>query len=105
MSDASTGRAVLGSPPSGVLAGGSDSLPRPLTSFIGRERELAQARRLLERSCLLTLTGPGGSGKTRLCIELAAGLAAEFPDGVYFVRLAPVTDPGWFFRRSPSRGT
>ncbi|HET7244718.1 MAG TPA: AAA family ATPase, partial [Streptosporangiaceae bacterium] len=93
MPDASTGRAVLGSPPSGVLACGSDSLPRPLTSFIGRERELAQARRLLERSCLLTLTGPGGSGKTRLCIELAAGLAGDYPEGVYFVRLAPVTDP------------
>ena len=93
MSDASTGHAVLGSFSSGVLAGGSDSLPRPLTNFIGRERELAQARRLLERRCLLTLTGSGGSGKTRLCIELAAGLAGEYPDGVYFVRLAPVTDP------------
>ncbi|MBV9452426.1 MAG: hypothetical protein JO345_41725, partial [Streptosporangiaceae bacterium] len=48
------------------------SLPRPLTSFIGRERELAQARRLLQDSYLVTLTGPGGSGKTRLCIALAA---------------------------------
>jgi len=93
MSDASTGHAVLGSPPSGILADGSGGLPRPLTSFIGRERELAEARRLLEAGCLLTLTGPGGSGKTRLCIELAAGLAGEYPDGVYFVRLAPVTDP------------
>ena len=72
----------------------SGSLPRPLTSFIGRERELAEARRLLEGSCLLTLTGPGGSGKTRLCIELAAEVAADYPDGVYFVRLAPVRDPG-----------
>ena len=70
------------------------SLPRPLTSFIGRERELAEARRLLEGSCLLTLTGPGGSGKTRLCIELAAEVAADYPDGVYFVRLAPVREPG-----------
>jgi predicted ATPase len=51
-----------------VLHGGSGRLPRPLTSFTGRERELAEARRLLERSCLLTLTGPGGSGKTRLCV-------------------------------------
>ena len=74
MSDASTGHGDPGSPPRGVLADGSGSLPRPLTSFIGRERELAEARRLLERSCLLTLTGPGGSGKTRLCIELASGL-------------------------------
>jgi len=51
----------------------SGGLPRPLTSFIGRERELAQARRLLAGSCLVTLTGPGGSGKTRLGIALAAG--------------------------------
>jgi len=80
--------------PRGSLDGGSGRLPRPLTSFIGREQELAQARRLLADSCLLTLTGPGGSGKTRLCIELAAGATAagEYPDGVYFVRLAPVRD-------------
>jgi predicted ATPase/DNA-binding CsgD family transcriptional regulator len=70
------------------------SLPKPLTSFIGRERELAQAKRLLEGSYLVTLTGPGGSGKTRLCIALAAEVAADYPDGVYFVRLAPVRDPG-----------
>jgi len=94
MSDARIGHVGLGSPTGGVLGGGSGSLPRPLTSFIGRERELAEARRLLEGSCLLTLTGPGGSGKTRLCIELAAGVAAAYPDGVYFVRLAPVREPG-----------
>jgi predicted ATPase/DNA-binding CsgD family transcriptional regulator len=93
MSGALAGHAEPGSPSSGVLAGGAGSLPRPLTSFIGRERELAEARRLLERSCLLTLTGPGGSGKTRLCIELACGVAGDYPDGVYFVRLAPVRDP------------
>jgi predicted ATPase/DNA-binding CsgD family transcriptional regulator len=69
-------------------------LPRPLTSFIGRERELAEAKRLLQGSYLVTLTGPGGSGKTRLCIALAAQVAAEYPDGVYFVPLAPVRDPG-----------
>jgi len=70
------------------------SLPRPLTSFIGRERELAEAKRLLAGSYLLTLTGPGGSGKTRLCIALAAAVAGDYPDGVYFVPLAPVRDPG-----------
>jgi predicted ATPase/DNA-binding CsgD family transcriptional regulator len=70
------------------------SLPKPLTSFIGRERELAQARRLLQGSYLVTLTGPGGSGKTRLCIALAAEVAGDYPDGVYFVPLAPVRDPG-----------
>jgi predicted ATPase len=72
----------------------SGGLPRPLTSFIGRERELALARRLLAGSYLVTLTGPGGSGKTRLCIALAADVAGDYPDGVYFVPLAPVRDPG-----------
>jgi len=70
------------------------SLPRPLTSFVGRERELAQAKRLLKDSCLVTLTGPGGSGKTRLCIALAGEVAGDYPDGVYFVPLAPIRDPG-----------
>jgi non-specific serine/threonine protein kinase len=71
----------------------SGGLPRPLTSFIGRERELAQARRLLAGSYLVTLTGPGGSGKTRLGIALAAEVAGDYPDGVFFVPLAPVRDP------------
>jgi non-specific serine/threonine protein kinase len=70
------------------------SLPKLLTSFVGRERELAQAKRLLHGSYLVTLTGPGGSGKTRLCIALAAEVAGEYADGVYFVPLAPVRDPG-----------
>jgi predicted ATPase/DNA-binding CsgD family transcriptional regulator len=94
MSGTSIGQAGLESSPRGRPDAGSGSLPRPLTSFVGRERELAEARRLLAGSCLLTLTGPGGSGKTRLSIELAAGAAGDYPDGVYFVRLAPVRDPG-----------
>src|SRR5215467_181628 len=73
---------------------GRISLPKPLTSFIGRERELAQAKQLLQESYLVTLTGPGGSGKTRLCIAVAADVAGDYPDGVYFVPLAPVRDPG-----------
>ena len=73
---------------------GRISLPKPLTSFIGRERELAQATRLLQGSYLVTLTGPGGSGKTRLSIALAEAVAGDYPDGVYFVSLAPVQDPG-----------
>src|ERR1700746_1194760 len=78
----------------------SGGLPRPLTSFIGRERELARARRLLAGSYLVTLTGPGGSGQTRLRsdkprlgIALAAEVAGDYPDGVFFVPLAPVRDP------------
>src|SRR5215472_9001008 len=72
---------------------GRISLPKPLTSFIGRERELAQAKQLLQESYLVTLTGPGGSGKTRLCIAVAADVAGDYPDGVFFVPLAPVRDP------------
>src|ERR1700751_2846217 len=77
--------------PSGTAA--RISLPKPLTSFIGRERELGQAKRLVAGSYLVTLTGPG-LGKTRLCIALAAEVAGDYPDGVYFVPLAPVRDPG-----------
>lgn len=94
MSDVSTTPASLGQPGSGILGGALGMLPRPLTSFIGRERELAEARQLLRASNLLTLTGPGGSGKTRLCIELATQVADEYRDGVYFIPLAPVRDPG-----------
>jgi non-specific serine/threonine protein kinase len=69
------------------------NLPRQLTSFVGRERELRDLRELLEGHSLLTLTGPGGIGKTRLGLQLAAEVAGGFPDGVYFVALAPVGNP------------
>ena len=68
-------------------------LPLQLTSFVGREHELRELTGLLERSRLLTLTGPGGGGKTRLSLKLAAAVAGGFPDGVFFVALAPVGDP------------
>jgi predicted ATPase/DNA-binding CsgD family transcriptional regulator len=68
-------------------------LPRPRTSFVGRERELADARHLLEHNRLLTLTGPGGCGKTRLCIELASRSRDGFVDAVHFVSLAQIRDP------------
>jgi predicted ATPase len=70
-----------------------EHLPLQLTSFVGRERELRELTGLLERSRLLTLTGPGGGGKTRLGLKLAAAVAGGFPDGVFFVALAPVGDP------------
>jgi predicted ATPase/DNA-binding CsgD family transcriptional regulator len=94
MPDVSSGAAAPPSEAAISRGAGPVSLPKPLTSFVGRERELAQAKRLLEGSYLVTLTGPGGSGKTRLCIALAGEVAADFPDGVYFVPLAPVRDPG-----------
>jgi non-specific serine/threonine protein kinase len=75
------------------LGSHSNDLPGELTSFIGRDQELTDARRLLGRTRLLTLTGPGGSGKTRLSIRLAASVAADFPDGVHFVPLSAVREP------------
>src|SRR5260370_8361481 len=68
-------------------------VPRPRTSFVGRESELGAAHRLLDCTRLLTLTGPGGSGKTRLCIALAARVEAEFRAGLPFVPLAAARDP------------
>ena len=68
-----------------------NNLPRLLTSFVGREKELAEATGLLETARVLTFTGPGGTGKTRLSLQVAAELADAFPDGVFFVELAPVT--------------
>jgi predicted ATPase/class 3 adenylate cyclase len=70
-------------------------LPTQLTSFVGRQGELAEVRKLLESPVvrLLTLIGSGGTGKTRLAVEVAVGFVEAFPDGVVFVALAPVTDP------------
>lgn len=68
-------------------------VPAPLTAFIGRERELAEVARLLVSARLVTLTGAGGVGKTRLAIEAAASVRLVFPDGVDLVDLSAVTDP------------
>jgi transcriptional regulator with XRE-family HTH domain len=64
------------------------NLPLAMTSFIGREREQADARHLLRETRLLTLTGPGGCGKTRLALAVAAGMVDASPDGVWLVELA-----------------
>jgi class 3 adenylate cyclase len=69
------------------------NLPRQLTAFIGREKEFAEVRQLLSSSPLLTLTGAGGCGKTRLALQVAADLLRELPDGVWLVELAALTDP------------
>jgi len=69
------------------------NLPLARTSFIGREREKLEVKRLLAMTRLLTLTGAGGCGKTRLALEVARDLVGAYPDGLRLVELAPLTDP------------
>jgi predicted ATPase/DNA-binding winged helix-turn-helix (wHTH) protein len=77
----------------GVGSGRKNSnLPEPLTSFIGRERELVEIKRLLPGTRLLTLVGVGGIGKTRLALQVAAEVTDAYRDGVWFVDLGPLTD-------------
>jgi non-specific serine/threonine protein kinase len=71
-----------------------DNLPREVTSFVGRGEELLELQRLAGRGACLTLTGPGGVGKTRLALRLAHDLLPRYPDGVWLVELASVTDGG-----------
>ena len=76
--------------------GVSHNFPVQLTSFVGRQADMHEVRRLLAENRLVTLTGAGGAGKTRLAVRVAGELAGEFglfPDGVWFVDLAPITDP------------
>ena len=70
------------------------NLPAQLTSFVGRDAEVAAVKTLLAGTRLLTLTGAGGTGKTRLALRVAEEVARDFPDGTFFVDLAPVSEPG-----------
>ena len=80
-------------PPLRTLDARPNNLPTQLTTFIGRDAELDEAAGLLATTRLLTLTGPGGTGKTRLSLQLAARASDDFPDGVFFVPLEPIRDP------------
>jgi predicted ATPase/class 3 adenylate cyclase len=70
-----------------------NNLPTQLTSFIGRDRQIAEIKALLSQARLLTLTGPGGAGKTRLALQVAADVLEGFKDGVWLVELAPLSNP------------
>ncbi len=80
-------------PPLKSLNASPNNLPVQLTSFIGRSREIVQARQMLEGARLVSLLGPGGTGKTRLALQVAAEVFERFPDGVWLVELAPISDP------------
>jgi predicted ATPase/class 3 adenylate cyclase len=80
-------------PPPRTLDARPNNLPLQLTSFVGREKEITEVERLLGQTRLLTLTGPGGSGKSRLALRVAADLLPRYRDGSCFVDLSPVTDP------------
>src|SRR5215216_1319610 len=80
-------------PPLRTIDNLPNNLPTQLTSFVGREKELADVRRLLQNTHLLTLIGPGGTGKTRLSIQAASEMLDQYPDGIWFVELAPILDP------------
>jgi class 3 adenylate cyclase len=79
-------------PPLQSFAAIANNLPIQVTSFIGRERELAELQHLLPTTRLLTLTGSGGTGKTRLSLQVAAEVLDSFKDGVWFIELAPLSD-------------
>lgn len=80
-------------PPLRSLDALPNNLPLQLTNFIGRDQEIAAVKKNLSAARLLTLTGAGGVGKTRLALQVAADLLEEYPDGVWLVDLAPVSDP------------
>jgi predicted ATPase/class 3 adenylate cyclase len=82
-----------GFPPLRSLDAHPHNLPIQLTSFIGREPEIAEIKRLLGAARLVTLTGSGGAGKTRLALQVAANVVEDYPDGVWLAEFAPIADP------------
>src|SRR6185436_14969939 len=80
-------------PPLKTLDAFLNNLPTQLTTFIGRENEITEVKQELESHRLVTLTGSGGTGKTRLSLQVAADLLEKFDHGVWFVELAPLADP------------
>ena len=80
-------------PPLRSLGSFAGNLPQQLSSFVGRDQLLAEVADLVRSNRLVTLSGVGGVGKTRLAVEVGAEMADEFPDGVWLVELAPVGDP------------
>jgi predicted ATPase len=80
-------------PPLKTLEAFRTNLPAQLTSFIGREKEIAAVKRLIAANRLTTLTGSGGAGKTRLSLQVASELLDSFSDGVWFIEFAPLSDP------------
>lgn len=80
-------------PPEEAPDAGPHNLPASRTSFVGRERDVVEVKRLLSMTNLLTLTGAGGCGKTRLALEVAGELVGSYPDGVWLVELAPLSEP------------
>jgi non-specific serine/threonine protein kinase len=91
--DAALGRHATPTPYAAAGPRIEDNLPALATSFVGRAAQLEDLSGLLAEVRLLTLTGAGGAGKTRIALELARRVRERFPDGVYLVELAPVTDP------------
>jgi predicted ATPase/class 3 adenylate cyclase/Flp pilus assembly protein TadD len=80
-------------PPLRSMDSRPNNLPRQLTTFVGRQHQIGEAKRVLASTPLLTFTGPGGVGKTRLAIEIAGELLDEFEEGIWFVDLGPLADP------------